>query len=152
MSASKKFLAALILTVAVAGVASIAEANHHHRQYYSSWSYQPATNYYYSTYYYQPTVNYTGYNYHYCIHYTSQPRYVYYYNPVSRVYWGRFDMEGKDGKQYSLLKEADRKEKLVDIPESAFPEPGEMPAIPDSKDGERIEPIKSLPTKDLPAK
>lgn len=123
------------------------------RQYYSSWSYYPTRSYYYSTYYYQPTVTTTTYSYHYCVHYPSRPRYVYYYNPVRRQYWGRYDLKEKG---YSMLEEKDRKENLDDIPESAFPEPGKMPVIPESSDGERITPIdpNTLPkaddSKDLP--
>lgn len=124
------------------------------RQYYSSWSYQPTRSYHYTRYYYRPTVTSTSYSYHYCISYPSQPRYVYYYNPVRQVYWGRYDLEGKKGAEYSLLAEQDRKKNLADIPESAFPVPGAMPAIPDSKDGEIIEPLRTKPgdePKDLPA-
>lgn len=123
-----------------------------YRQYYSSWSYYPTSNYYYTTYYYQPQDNYNGYNYHYCIYYPSTPRYVYYYNPHRRVYWGRLDLQAKDGNMYSILKEEDRKEKLSDIPESAFPKPAAMPEIPDSKDGVKIEPVKNIPSQDLPLK
>ncbi len=65
----------------------------------------------------------------------SYPKYVYYYNPYKRVYWGRYDLEAKG---YSLLEEKDRKEKLADIPESAFPKPGPMPADPESTDGSKI--------------
>jgi hypothetical protein len=129
------------------------------RQYYSGWSYYPSTSYYYSYYYYKPYDSYDGYSYHYCIYYPSQPRYVYYYNPYSKVYWGRFDTKGKEGEQYSLLAEKDRKKKLSDIDPKAFPKPGKMPEIPDAKDGERIEPPpkelpkgepKDLPTEDKP--
>ena len=67
-----------------------AQAGGYYRQYYSSWSYYPTTRYYYRTYYYYPTPVATTYSYHYTIYYPSQPRYVYYYNPVSRQYWGRF--------------------------------------------------------------
>jgi hypothetical protein len=125
------------------------------RNYYSSWSYRPQSTYYYSYYYYKPTSTQKTYSYHYCIYYPSRPRYVYYYNPVRKVYWGRYDLEQKG---YSLLAEKDRKEKLDDIPESAFPEPGKMPEIPESKDGERVLRIDpdSLPNvndpEDAPAK
>lgn len=121
-----------------------------YRQYYSSWSYRPARRYYYSTYYYKPYSSYSSYNYHYCVHYPSRPRYTYYYNPHSRRYWGRFDHEGKEGAQYSILAEKDRKENLDDIPESAFPAPAAMPTIPDSEDGVQIEPPASVPGGDLP--
>ena len=122
------------------------------RQYYSSWSYYSTTRYYYRTYYYYPTPVATTYSYHYVIYYPSQPRYVYYYNPVSQQYWGRFEF-GEDGKAkgYSLLAEKDRKEKLADIPESAFPKPGAMPAIPGTTDGEKmVPPASDLPHTDLP--
>lgn len=125
------------------------------RHYYSGWSYQPARTYYYSYYYYKPYASYSGYSYHYSIYYPTRPRYVYYYNPVRRVYWGRYDLEEKG---YSLLAEKDRKAELDSIPEKAFPKPGEMPSIPDSEDGEKMIPIdpETLPTskdpKDAPAK
>ena len=106
------------------------------RQRYSSWSYYPSRTYYYRHYYYKPTVTYPTYKHHYCIYYPTRPSYVYYYNPGTQVYWGRYDL--KEG-GYSLLKEEDRKGDLDQIPESAFPKPGEMPMIPESNDGERIE-------------
>lgn len=113
------------------------------RQYYASWSYYPRTNYYYTRYYYQPTsyVSTPSYNYHYVICYPSQPRYRYYYNPVRRRYWGRFEVD-KSGKPigYSMLKPKDQKSSLEDIPESAFPKPSKMPPIPESKDGKLMAP------------
>src|SRR5262249_43131505 len=114
--------------------------------------YYSTTRYYYRTYYYYPTPVATTYSYHYAIYYPSQPRYVYYYNPVSQQYWGRFefDANGK-AKGYSLLAEKDRKGKLSDIPESAFPKPAEMPAIPGTTDGEKMaQPPYDLPKDDLP--
>lgn len=155
----------LILSAAMAAATTMAApttAEAAYRQYYSSWSYHPTRSYHYARYYYKPTPSYTTYSYHYCIHYPSRPRYVYYYNPHRRVYWGRFDLEGKEGEQYSLLKPEDRKESLDEIPESAFPKPAQMPVIPDAtdesgtkSDGVRIEPIKELPPEhpeDVPTK
>ena len=103
--------------------------------YYSGYTYYPTKSYYASNYYYKPYQSYPSYNYHYCVYYPSYPKYVYYYNPYKRAYWGRYDLEAKG---YSLLAEKDRKEKLADIPESAFPKPGAMPADPDSTDGSTI--------------
>ncbi len=40
---------------------------------------------------------------------------------------------------YSLLEDKDRKKELKDIPESAFPKPAKMPAVPESSDGVGIE-------------
>lgn len=145
---SKRLLVPLFAAAALGWMATAAEADV--RQYYGDWAYHPTYNYYYRPYYYKPTPTYVGYTYHYCIHRPAYPRYVYYYNPHRQVYWGRFDMEGKDGAQYSLLEEKDRKGSLTDIPETAFPTPGAMPVIPDAADGVQIEPPKGLPEKDLP--
>ncbi|MDA7979098.1 MAG: hypothetical protein MPJ50_10065 [Pirellulales bacterium] len=120
------------------------------RQYYAGWSntYYQTRGYYYRNYYYKPYASYPTYKYHYCIYYPSRPRYVYYYNPVRRRYWGRYDIEAKG---YSLLAEKDQAEKLSDISEDAFPTPGDMPAIPESTDeGAQIDvpPLNDLPKDD----
>ncbi|MGE0375454.1 MAG: hypothetical protein AB7I48_16420 [Planctomycetaceae bacterium] len=142
----------LIIAAVLAGTMLTAQQSQAaYRQYYSSWSYYPSRSYYYRTYYYKPYPTYTSYNYHYCVHYPSQPRYVYYYNPHRGHYWGRFDLEGKAGEQYSILKEEDRKPKLSDIPESAFPPPAAMPTIPDSEDGEAVAVPEGVPQQDTPA-
>jgi hypothetical protein len=141
MRAAKTLGPACALAVlALAALAGPAQA-HYGRQYYGGWSYYPDYGYYYRSYYYQPYSGYDGYNYHYCIYYPSQPSYVYYYNPYKHYYWGRLDLEAKGDNRYSLLEEKDRKASVKDIPESAFPKPGKMPPIPESKDGVPIEPI-----------
>ena len=121
-------LLAAVAFVGVLGTAKDAEAG-----YYGGWNYYGSYGYHYTNYYYTP------YHYHYCLYYPSYPRYVYYYNPYKRVFWGRFDLEGKPGQQYSMLAEKDRKAKLSDIPESAFPAPGPMPVLPDVAGNEQIE-------------
>lgn len=138
-------LAAVISQVQV----DSAEGAGPYRQSYSTWSYRPTTSYYYTHYYYKPTVTYPTYQHHYCIYYPTRPQYVYYYNPVRKVYWGRYDLKKKG---YSLLANKDRKEKLDDIPEKAFPAPGEMPFIPESTDKIRMKPIdpEKLPRTDSP--
>jgi len=111
------------------------------RQYYdTSWSYSPTYSYYYVRYYYRPVITYTTYDYHYCVYYPSQPSDVYYYNPVSQVYWGRYKLGSKGDERYSLLSDKDRKKDLKDIPEAAFPPPASMPKIPGSTDGEAMAP------------
>jgi hypothetical protein len=102
------------------------------QQYYGGWNYYPSRGYHYCNYYYRPYVSYPSYSYHYCICYPQYPNYVYYYNPHRQYYWGRYDLQNKG---YSLLAEADRKGSVKDIPESAFPAPGKMPAIPAGVDG-----------------
>lgn len=148
-----------VLQCVSASCVATAAAPARSRQYYSTWTFQPRQRYYARRFYYKPTTTYSGYSYHYAIYYpkrySSRPRYsryVYYYNPVRRVYWGRFDLEGEPGRQYSLLQPADRKSNLDEIPESAFPPPGEMPVLPDSQDNVRIRPIdkQDLPDDSVP--
>jgi hypothetical protein len=111
------------------------------RQYYdATWSYSPTYGYYYVHYYYRPVVTYTTYDYHYCIYYPSQPSYIYYYNPTTQVYWGRYKIGSTGNERYSILAQGDRKKDLKDIPESAFPAPAAMPSIPGAKDGVAMEP------------
>jgi hypothetical protein len=144
---ARLFAAAVVVAcLSVSAEESLADGRH----YYSSWTYYPQRTYYYVYYYYKPYETATEYNYHYCIYYPATPRYVYYYNPYSKYYWGRYDTKEKG---YSLLEEKDRKTNLKDIPESAFPKPSNMPAIPESKDGEKMLPPPKAPTdepKDLP--
>lgn len=128
-------LAAGMLTFSLASSPQAEAAGY--RQSYSSWNYYPSRSYYYSRYSYRPSPTITTYSYHYCVYIPSQPRYVYYYNPVRRVYWGRYDLKESG---YSLLAEKDRKEDLASIPETAFPKPGKMPLIPESDDGQRMDP------------
>ncbi len=105
------------------------------RQYYdTTWSYSTANQYYYVRYYYRPVVTVTTYEYHYCVYYPSQPTYIYYYNPVSQVYWGRYEIGSKGDKRYSLLADKDRKKELKSISEKAFPPAAKMPGIPGAKD------------------
>jgi len=110
---------------------SSVEAAGYYRQSYSSWTYHPVRRYYYCRYNYHPVVRAKTYHHHYVIHYPSRPRYAYYYNPVRRVYWGRYDLQ-EGG--YSMLKKEDQKGDLDAIPEKAFPEPSDMPPIPESTD------------------
>jgi|GEM_PF-3105329 len=144
----KKLEIAMYALIAVTSLFTIpekAEAGFYRRQYYSSWSYRPRRRYYYTRYYYRPVVRTRTYSYHYVIYYPSRPRYRYYYNPVRRVYWGRYEVDAK-GKPlgYSMLKPEDRKSSLEAIPEFAFPKPTNMPAIPESKDGEEMAPPPSI--------
>jgi hypothetical protein len=106
------------------------------RQYYSHWSYYRDRSYYYRTYNYAVSDDDDNYQYDYVIYYPTRPRQYYYYNPRSKRYWGRYDVEAKG---YSLLAEKDRKGELKDIPEDAFPKPAAMPNIPGAKDGVKME-------------
>ncbi|MEM1227322.1 MAG: hypothetical protein AAGJ40_16605 [Planctomycetota bacterium] len=146
---SRRLLGLLFVgaTMSCFATARPAEAAGYYRQTYTTWTYHPVRRYYYSRYTYAPVVETTTYHHHYAIHYPSRPRYVYYYNPVRQVYWGRYDLQESG---YSLLKPEDRSGDLESIPESAFPAPGEMPPIPESSDGEKMAKpdLKDLPKVD----
>jgi hypothetical protein len=124
------------------------------RQYYSSWRKHSGYNYYYRTYYYKPTPTYAGYRHHYVIYYPSRPKYVYYYNPYRKNYWGRCPTSYAPGKpRYSELASEDRRDSLEEIPEKAFPALGPMPRVPESRDEAVMEPPPDdLPTAKLPGK
>ena len=146
MNARRCLIVGALLAAGIV-TATLAQAGLFRRHYYSSWSYYPQRTYHYSHYYYKPYSSYQGYKYHYCVYYPSKPRYTYYYNPYSKVYWGRYDLEEKG---YSLLADADRKGTLKDIPEEAFPKPAEMPPVPDSEDGEQMA-VPPAPPTDAPS-
>jgi hypothetical protein len=139
MNMLKWTAAGVVVAALVACSASSAQA---YGGYYSGYQYYPSRGYYASYYYYKPYRTYPSYYHHYCVYYPSTPRYVYYYNPYRRTYWGRYDLEEKG---YSMLAEKDRRERLAEIPESAFPKPGEMPAEPDSTDGSKLLPPPAPP-------
>lgn len=117
------------------------------QQYYGDWTYYPSRGYHYCNYNYKPYASYPNYSYHYCICYPSQPNYVYYYNPHRSYYWGRCDLQTM---QYSLLAEGDRRQSLKDIPEAAFPKPGQMPLIPAGVDNGKEVPPKGEARIDVP--
>lgn len=136
----QRALAPILIVCAIAScfvISGSAQAGQYYRQRYSAWNYHPQRSYHYTRYTFHPVVSRptVTYQYHYAIHYPTRPRYVYYYNPIRKVYWGRYDIQEAG---YSMLKPEDRKEKLDDILESAFPEPGDMPPIPESTDGEKM--------------
>src|SRR5689334_881621 len=92
----------LTLALGLAGVTAV-RASYYLRQYYdTTWTYAPSYGYYYVNYYYLPQPTYTTYYYHYAIYYPSSPSYVYYYNPVSQAYWGRYELGSKGDKRYSI--------------------------------------------------
>jgi hypothetical protein len=131
MNLPKLLTVACLLVLAQAGAAQAAP-----RQFYDK-SWQKKGGYYYREYYYKPTPTAATYRYHTVIYYPAKPKYYYYYNPYKERYWGRFDRTC-DG--YSKLADDDQKGKISDIVESAFPQPGQMPDIPESSDGVKMEP------------
>jgi hypothetical protein len=144
----KALVAAVLFALPLALTSSDARAGGYGRQYYSSWHYHPTYHYSYRYYYYKPYDDYYGYKHHYVFYYPSYPNYYYYYNPYKKYYWGRCPSHLDGEAHYSLLPEDARKPDLESIPESAFPKPGPMPPIPESKMGDSA--TVDLPPDDLP--
>lgn len=148
-----KVLLLIALTACGLFSAGAGSAEAKDRQYYSSWTYNYDQAYWYRTYYYLTSATATDYSHHYCTYQPSTPRYIYYYNSNSNVYWGRYDLEGKVDSEYSELKDEDKKKELKDIPDAKFPKPAKMPKIPDAKDNATVKaPPKELPPKEIPPK
>jgi hypothetical protein len=60
--------------------------------------------------------------------YDDRPDYVYYVDSATRLFVGRLDLNTDD---FSLLPPDSRRGRLQDIPESAFPTPGDLPRVAD---------------------
>jgi hypothetical protein len=126
--------------VAVLVAAAFVRGDEITRQYYGPWAFYEHRGYHYRSLYYQPKPG-AAYKYHYCISFQANPRYVYFFDPVSRKYWGRLDLQVEGEERFSLLRAEDQKPLLRDIPEAAFPKAGKMPAIPGAEDGLTIAPF-----------
>jgi hypothetical protein len=72
--------------------------------------------------YYSPRAK--EHKYHFAVYHPAHPRYVYFYNPTTKKYWGRYDLKACG---YSMLAEEDRKPTIGEIPECAFPKAGQIP-------------------------
>jgi hypothetical protein len=118
------------------------------RQYYGNWRRHATYSYTYRTYYYKPSPTYVGYRHHYVFSFPSRPKHYYFYNPYTKVFWGRCPVNAQGNGAYSLLAEGDRRGNVEDIPEEAFPKPGKMPRIPEATDDAPLD----LPPDDLPGK
>ena len=130
-----------LLLAGLAGPTSQADEGRAHspRQYYGSWHKPPRGNYFYRGYYFKPHAGYSGYRHHYVVLFADRPRHCYFYNPYTKQYWGRCSTFHEGKAEYSHLPPAAQRGKIAEIPETAFPPPGELPAIPDSKDGANLD-------------
>lgn len=79
----------------------------------------------------------------------DDPEYAYYVNLGTKKFVGRYSFT-EDG--YSLLAEEDQREEIGDIPPSAFPPLGELPAVqelmPETGNNERL--LDPPPTREYP--
>ena len=139
-------LLSLLLLVTAGTSAVSALDTYSPRQYYGAWQKHPRFDYYYRGYYYKPHADYSGYKHHYVVLHPSRPTHCYFYNPYQKKYWGRCPLQHEGKPQYSHLAPEYQKPNLADVPESAFPPYGGLPALPESTDGAKLD----LPPDDLP--
>lgn len=121
----KRTLATAALAIFFLAMSEAPEAQARGPRYYAGGysSRMAGSGYSYRTYRYH-SPRYGGYRYHVATYHPRYPRHVYYYNPYTRKYWGRYDLVSGG---YSQLQEEDKRESLADIPDSAFPTPTQMP-------------------------
>lgn len=126
------FAFALILSCGLADAAPQPTPAQQPRQFYGKWERKAGNSYYHRTYVFQPKRG-GAYKQHYAIYYPRQKgrKFVYFYNPEKRTYWGRYDVTAHT---YSTLAPQDRGPRLTDIPAEAFPPGGDMPPLPGCDD------------------
>jgi hypothetical protein len=137
--------ALLLIGISMVLGTSVALAGNPTRQFYGGWQ-KHKQGFAYRSYYYKPSPNYAGFKHHHVIQHPKHPKHLYFYNPYKKQFWGRCPSDAAGKPQYSLLAEKDRGSDLTKIPESAFPPYGDLPPIPESTDGEKLD----LPPDDLP--
>ncbi len=81
-----RFARLAIFLLAIAAVRPSAAASP--RQWYNDWTYYPQFGYYYSSYYYLPSAVEKSYRQYFCLYYPAHPRYVYYFDPQTHLYFG----------------------------------------------------------------
>lgn len=101
--------------------------------YYSKYTHYPSHGYHAAYYYYKPAAAAPAYRYHYCVRFPGE-QYVYYYDPGTKHFWGRYDLKANG---FSLLPANDRKGKVQQIDQTAFPPPG--PVMNNPATGNQLE-------------
>lgn len=112
----KAMLGVVLATIGLLGMTDRAEAGSYSKMYYGK-----SYNYRYYSYY---SKKYGESRRHMLVYHPRQPRYVYYYNTDTGLYWGRFDLSDNS---YQLLADKDKKPTIGEIPDEAFPKGGKMP-------------------------
>lgn len=138
MTLSRSPLLTAFLSLATVTVSASADEP---RQGYGPWE-KTAKHYFHRDYAFKPTPG-SDYEIHRVIWYPSQPEYYYYWNPKSRVFWGRAIVESAFGCRplYQLLPPEARKCDLKDIPDKAFGVPAAPPKLGDISGGvEKVAP------------
>ncbi len=109
---------------------------------YSNWTYDQSHGYYYCVCSYKPSA-YSDYSKYVCIYNASYGNSVYYYNPTSKTYWGRYDAAAKG---FSTLAAGDQKAVIADLPQDKFSAPAAQQVIPGSQANEQMPAPPALPT------
>lgn len=108
------------------------------RQYYSPWRENASEGYFYRTFYFKADPAADAYDRHYVVSYPGRDDYLYFYDPTTRLFWGRVLRNGEEGWRFSLIHAIDRQKRVSDIPEAAYTDLGPMPVLPGANDGVTI--------------
>ena len=109
---------------------------------YGSWTYDQGHNYYYCVCSYRPAAN-AEYSKYICIYNPQYSNCCYYYNPIAKTYWGRYDYNSKG---FSILAGGDQRSSIADLPQDKFGAAVAQAAIPGSQVGENLTAPSALPT------
>ncbi len=119
------------------------------RQSYGAWTYNAEKKYHYREYKYKVNAGDKEYQHQYCIYFKADPKvnnkWVYFYNPATEKYWGRYPTVNNDTYKvqaekrqevWSELPDKYRQKDIYQIDAKSWPEPKQnyCPAIPGAAD------------------
>ncbi len=116
--------------------------NSYHSLSYSNWTYDQSHGYYYCTCSYRPSA-YAEWNKYICIYNSQYGNCVYFYNPIQKNYWGRYDYNAKG---FSLLAAGYQRGAIADLPQDKFPAVVAQTTIPGSQVAEQLTSPPALPS------
>ncbi len=109
---------------------------------YGTWSYDQGHNYYYCVCSYRPAA-YSEVSKYVCIYNPQYGNCVYYYNPIQKQYWGRYDVASQG---FSILASSDQRSTIAELPQDKFGAVVAQAGIPGSQAGEQLTAPPALPT------
>ena len=95
-----------------AELAAVTKDLYGYRQFYSSWKEAPDRGYYYRRYYFKRNQDDREYASHYVIFDPNRPNFLYYFNPKTQAFWGRYPLKREGAPRYSVLPKDKRKPRL----------------------------------------
>ena len=114
---------------------------------YSNWTYDQGHNYYYCTCSFRTSCN-GEWNKYVCIYNQNCGNCCYFYNPVAKSYWGKYDYAASG---FSTLQPDAQRGTIAELPADQFTTPAANIAIPGSQVNEQLIPPPGAPAAALAA-